>query len=381
MFLLLTRILLWVLIGFILWNVLTVLISDKFLGTFGRILVLVFIVWSFLDPTNPLVSVVGQLLIFPLKPLGAALVLLIGAGALRGYGKSKNAVQNQLTAAFLILLLSSVPIISFWLAQQMEAGAIQVEQTLQRVCRDQCPADFVPGEREPAGAIVVLGQPPRSSVPYLTQVQTADTSDRLIYASQLYRDQGNNPFIIVSTDVRRNEPPRPIASPTPGSPVDIPPAIAPATTSANETGIRTLLSNLGVPGDRIFVEPSGPDLYSSAVAINRRLRDLGVTRVFVVSSVLTSRRAALTFDQLGIEATPRFADSFTRQPTPLPRIVDQSQEGACRNVTFQICNLQQLRFIDFIPNADALSLTTRVWEEFLMSIYYFLRGWLSPLGI
>lgn len=394
MFLLLTRILLWLLIAFILWNVFTALVPKTFLGTFGRAFLLILLIWAFLDPNNPFIGLIGQILLFPLKPLGMSLILLMGAGAAWGYGKNAadpkksfyNA-QNQLTAAFLILLLSSVPIVAFWLAQQAELGANDLAERLQRVCQEQvCPATgTTPGTVPPPGAIVVLGQSPRGSVPYLTQAQTADTSDRLINAAQLYRDAGNNPYVIVSTDVTPTQVNRTTTTTvtpteTPGSTTTTTTTTTtPATTSADEPGIRALLTSLGVPGDRVFVEPSAPDIYNTARNVKRRLDDLNVNRIFVVAPVLTSRRAALSFNQLGVEASPRSADTFIRTLTPFPVIQDPRQDGGCTVATIRICNLSQLRFIDFIPSADALALTTRVWEEFLLSIYYFLRGWLSPL--
>lgn len=419
MFLLLTRILLWVLIAFILWNLFS-LISGAF-GKIGRVLILILLAWAFFDPANPAIGLIGQILLFPLKPLGLTLVLLVGAGAMWGYGKTKTATR-QLTIAFVVLLLSSVPIVGYWMAQQSELGAIDLERRLQRVCEQQCPAGIQPGSAEPPQAIIVMGQGPRGSVPYLTQAQTADTSDRLIYAAQLYRSSGSNPFVIISTDASptarvvipsptetaggtavtpggTTEPasggtaaarlraralnttpggdttPGTVAgiSPEPASPIPLP------NTTADESGVRTLLTELGVPSDRIYIEPSASDVYNSAVSVKRRLDDLQVRRVVVVAPVLTSRRVALSFNQLGIQATPRAADTYIRQLTPFPTVVNTTPEGTCSNVTLRICNLNQLRFVDFIPNPDALALTSKVWEEFLLSVYYFLRGWLSPL--
>jgi uncharacterized SAM-binding protein YcdF (DUF218 family) len=414
-----------VLIAFILWNLFS-LISGAF-GKIGRVLILILLAWAFFDPANPAIGLIGQILLFPLKPLGLSLVLLVGAGGMWGHGKAKNAAR-QLTIAFLVLLLSSVPIVAYWMAQQSELGAIDLERRLQRVCEQQCPAGIQPGSAQPPQAIIVMGQGPRGSVPYLTQAQTADTSDRLIYAAQLYKSSGSNPFVIISTDASptaRAVIPTPTeaaggsvstatpgtttapvsggtaaerlraralnAAPggdtTPGTVAGTPSATSPEpstpiplpNTTADESGVRALLTELGVPGDRIYVEPSASDVYNSAVSVKRRLDDLQVRRVVVVAPVLTSRRVALSFNQLGIEATPRSADTYIRQLTPFPTVVSTTPEGTCSNVTLRICNLNQLRFVDFIPNPDALALTSKVWEEFLLSIYYFLRGWLSPL--
>jgi uncharacterized SAM-binding protein YcdF (DUF218 family) len=118
---------------------------------------------------------------------------------------------------------------------------------------------------------------------------------------------------------------------------------------------------MGVPRDRIVVEPRGADLRSSAIEIRRILgtRGLGGTRVIVVTSALNSRRARLTFSDVGINVVARPTDFYTSQP----------------NTGF---NLRFTGVDAFIPSVESLNVSTRIVNEFLASIYYYLRGWLAP---
>jgi uncharacterized SAM-binding protein YcdF (DUF218 family) len=131
--------------------------------------------------------------------------------------------------------------------------------------------------------------------------------------------------------------------------------------TAEANDIATLLTQLGVPRDRIVIDPVSQDLRTSAIETRRILgsRGLGGTRVMVVTSAINSRRARLTFSEVGINTVSRPTDFFATQPgaTPFPRIGVQS----------------------FIPSVESLSITTRIVDEFFTSIYYYLRGWLAPV--
>ncbi|NEQ28536.1 MAG: YdcF family protein, partial [Microcoleus sp. SIO2G3] len=127
--------------------------------------------------------------------------------------------------------------------------------------------------------------------------------------------------------------------------------------------IRSTLADRGVPAERVLVDTSGPNIRGSAVGVDQLLRDRGFQSgddIIVVSSALNIRRATSSFAQLGVDAVPRPTDRFGFQIQPNDRL---------------------LLLQDLIPNVDALALTTRVFEEYLSSIYYFLRGWLvNPTG-
>lgn len=319
MFLLLTQVLLWLLLTVILYNLLLKVIPRAYLTLIGGLFLFAIIVLAFFFPNERLVSTAWSVLSFPLKPVGATIVLL--AVALNQGLKKRNLV----VAALLILLISSTPFLSTLLARGLEVGEVAARP-------------------QTAGAIVLLGRgTTRPNLPPRTQVQLTDTGDRILQSAQLYREQvnlGSQPIVIVSAGPRAD---------FQGS----------QTAEAND--IATLLTQLGVPRDRIVIDPVSQDLRTSAIETRRILgsRGLGGTRVMVVTSAINSRRARLTFSEVGINTVSRPTDFFATQAgaTPFPRIGVQS----------------------FIPSVESLSITTRIVDEFFTSIYYYLRGWLAPV--
>jgi uncharacterized SAM-binding protein YcdF (DUF218 family) len=322
MFLLLTQILLWVLITVVLYQLLLKVIPKPYLTVLGALFLFAIIVMAFFFPNDRLVSSAWRILSFPLKPVGASIVLL--SLALRqGVDKAKN----YISAALLILLVSSTPFFSNLLAQTTELGVARTVAAPQA-----------------AGAIVVLGQgTTQANLPPRTQIQLTDTGDRILYAAQLYRQQvglGSNPLVIVSAGPRQE---------LQGGPTQ---------NEAND--IATLLAQMGVPRNRIVIDPRGADLRTSAVSVSSILRrqGLGNTRTILVTSGINSRRASQTFGRAGINVVSRPTDFVVVQPGATPRL--------------------RLRVDSFIPSVEALTVTTRVFEEFLGSLYYSLRGWLAP---
>ncbi len=325
MFQLLTLVLFWLLLTVILYNLLLKVIPRTYLTLLGGLFLFAIIVLAFFFPNEPLVSTAWRILSFPLKPVGAT-ILLLAVALNQGLKK-----RNQVVAALVILLISSTPFFSNLIAQGLELGE----------------ARTIPAAQT-AGAIVVLGRgTTQANLPPRTQIQLTDTGDRILYAAQLYRQQrdlGSLPLVIVSAGPRSE--------------------LQGNRTQTNEANdIAALLTQLGVPRDRIVVEPRSQDLRSSAIEVNRilRSRGLGGTRVIVVTSALNSRRARLAFGDVGVNVISRPTDFYTSQS----------------NGTL---NLRNLAVDAFIPSVEALNVTTRIVNEFLASLYYYLRGWLSPMN-
>jgi uncharacterized SAM-binding protein YcdF (DUF218 family) len=336
MFELLTRILLWVLIFTILWYVFVQFIPRLYLTWLGGLLVAAFIILSFFDPTDRTVSVVWNLLSLPLQPLGLTIVLLLSS--LRG-GVNK-AVGNVVLAALLVLVISSMPIVAYWLTNQTEQSVVNTISGL----GDR------PADPSLVSAIVVLGDPINPSNPsYRSTLGSAEAelstgmTARLLQAADLYQeqaDQGNSPLVIVSTG------PQPSKD-----------------NIENTRAAREVLESQGVPSDRFLAESQGANVRGSALEVDELLRDRGFNdndSIVLVASAVNIRRATSTFTQLGFDVIPRPTDLYGFQLQPEGRL---------------------LVLADLVPNVDALALTTRVVEEYLTSIYYFLRGWLvSPLA-
>lgn len=332
MFLLLSQILLWLVITVILYQLLLKVIPRAYLTLLGGFILFAIIVLAFFFPNERLVSAAWSVLSFPLKPLGATILLL--AVYLNQGRKNKNLI----VAALMIVLISSTPFLSNLLARSLELGEIN---------RARTGAVTAPAT-QPVGAIILLGRgTTKANLPYRTQIQLTDTGDRILYTAQLYRqqvNQGSSPIVVVSAGPR-----------------DELEGNRDQTVEAND--IATLLTQLGVPRDRIVLETRSQDLHTSAVEVANTLRTRGLQRntpVILVTSGINSRRARLTFSDVGLTVIPRPTNFVAFQSGALPRL--------------------RLRVESFLPSVESLTVTTRIVEEFFTTIYYSLRGWLAPIS-
>jgi uncharacterized SAM-binding protein YcdF (DUF218 family) len=126
--------------------------------------------------------------------------------------------------------------------------------------------------------------------------------------------------------------------------------------------IETLLANnMGVPRSSIVIDDNGRNIRTSAEEVRKILDSRGLGRkVILVTSAMQMRRASLTFAHMGMQVIPKATDFYTFQSTA---------RGTSR---------LRLDAGDFLPSAEALLTTTRVFEEYYGSFYYYLRGWQAP---
>lgn len=125
MFLLLSRVLLWLLIGTIVYS-----LFQRFYpsGTFGgRLIVVIFLLvlaLSFINPNEPAVASLWRVVSFPLKPLGASmLMMMFAAQRLKGGGIEKPG-GYMLGWALTILLLASTPAVAYFLVRSPVATMV-----------------------------------------------------------------------------------------------------------------------------------------------------------------------------------------------------------------------------------------------------------------
>jgi uncharacterized SAM-binding protein YcdF (DUF218 family) len=341
MFELITQIIILVALFFFIRNVVLPFIPRAYFTWLGIIVLVAILIYALLDPGNRTIGIIWAILSFPLRPLGLVLILL--AGSLRaGYRKGADGVL--VLWATMILLIACLPLTAYLLTAQTEQRSV--------ISAIENRGDDIEELRD-VQAIVVLGEGTAPTNPtYRITTQISNTTDgvatsllaRLFYTSGLFNEQvsiGNNPNIIVS------------AGPQPELyREDVP-------TARDLTGF---LVDLGVPQDVILLESEGVDARTSAVAVRQILDSLnGTSKVILVAPALSIRRATSAFENLGINVIPRPTDFY----------VFQLQRGP---------NLAILT--DLIPSAEALVVTSRVVDEYLATIYYFLRGWLvDPLGL
>ncbi|VXD19974.1 YdcF family protein [Planktothrix paucivesiculata] len=327
MFVILTRVLFLLLVAAIIFKAWEIL-GDKNNGLFNRLLFVLFlilIVVAFISPDSQVGAVVLGILSILFRPLGLSILLLLIASIFIKNGKIDKPGPSLILVALLILIVSSTPVFANWLAQQVERVALKTVQT-----------DLCCGER--AGAIVLLGQgTTEPKLSYRKQIQLTDTGDRIPYAAQLFR-QDRGPFIIVSAGPRHE-----LVNPL---------------IEAND--VKQLLVYMGIPSDRIVLETHGGTTHNNAVEIYRIMQNhrLGRT-IILVTSALEMRRASLAFTRVGFKVIPA--------PTNFYTFVHQKKY------------LRHITGADFAPSAEALLLTTRVINEYFLTFYYFIRGWLAPM--
>jgi len=116
MFLLLSRVLLWLLIGTIVYSLFQRFYpSGTFVGRLVLVIVLIVIALSFINPNEPVVASLWRMISFPLKPLGASVLLMIfAAQRIKGGGIDKPG-GYLVGWALTILLLASTPAVAYFL--------------------------------------------------------------------------------------------------------------------------------------------------------------------------------------------------------------------------------------------------------------------------
>ncbi|WP_323352745.1 YdcF family protein [Leptolyngbya sp. CCNP1308] len=360
---LLTRLLLWLGIGYFLWWVLKKFIPANFLTWFGGAMILALIAGAFLFPEDSTIGVFWQFLVFPLTPLGAAITLL----ALSLSNGMKKVNGRMVTVALLILFFASMPLIARALVNHSEQSVQRAYASQQRLCSDICPAiDQVPVDR--AVSIVVIGENAdayRQTNALSSRIDADNPLDpvlvaRLNSAANVYsRISLARPYVTVT------------AGPRFGSGEEQEPL---------RQAIRQQLVGRGVPSEGIRVEATGTDIRNTVVDQKNFLIEQGLfteparvgrfdtartnrdaNRVVLVAPALTMRRAALAFENEGIQVVAAPTELYT---------------------TLNLENRDTLASLaDLAPNVNALVLTTRYWGELLSAVYYYLRGWLPPFSM
>ncbi len=394
-FVLLTQVLLWVVVGLFTWYVLLRALPKAFLGGLVILLLLGVSAITFYRgaPADGLFGDIWQVIAVPFSPLGLILIflLIVLTELLRG-GISKTGL-TLLRVAIPLLLILSIPAVSYFLAQRSEAQALQITRA--------APAESLGGGRR---VIVVLGQgttrlqlkprtqpapaptpaqntqapvipppDPLSEAAYniLTQqpIQLTEEGDRLIYAARLYQEEaarGTNPLMIVSAGSREGRDRKDGDT---------------RENTAESRDIVTFLQTQGVPAGNILEDNNSPTVHDSAVNVRELLRVQRVgfgNQLFLVTSAIEMSRAALTFNREFNSQGSETVVTIISRPTDfytLPQRDSLRQRTQGRDLIER-----GFRLGDLLPNTQAFALSSRVVNEYITSIYYFLRGWIRPVS-
>jgi len=116
--------------------------------------------------------------------------------------------------------------------------------------------------------------------------------------------------------------------------------------------LRDLLVRAGVPGDQILLESASRTTHEQAINVAPMLKAHQWARVALVTPPVQMRRALAVFEAAGVHPIPavapyRLDDSVKGRPAPR-----------------------------WLPNAQALNVSSRATYDYLAWVYYWVRGWL-----
>lgn len=331
----LTRILLWLLLGLLVWYVLRRLISPAFYNALGFVVLALFLVLAFLNPTDNTVSDIWSILSLPLTPLG---VVLLGLALTVPRKDFRVLATSPIAWVLVFLYIASMPFVAYYLSQRVEQYAALLNCQTRTFLSDQSAASV-------EGITLLAQNTTRPNLAPRTQVEMTESGDRLRLAAELYSQYrarvialaGERPDLQGGNPQQRSETP----------------------------DVVELLVQFGVPRDEIISDDRSESLRESTLTTRRLLQNRPELQgnLILVTSALNMNRARLAFES---------ALSQFREVRILPLATDfhttLAGSGPRRRIIIQ----------DVLPSAEALMITTQIIQEYFGSLYYFLRGWLGP---
>jgi uncharacterized SAM-binding protein YcdF (DUF218 family) len=185
-----------------------------------------------------------------------------------------------------------------------------------------------PGSQEMphADAIVVLAGVTGKAYPPQPVVHLGPGSDRLVYATELYK-KGDAPLVAFSGD--RNE----------------------------SAEMAEVMEMMGVPRESMLEEDTHlQNTFGAALNMKQALLSHNVHTVLLVTSAIRMPRAMAVFERLGFRAIPAPTDFITRISSGSPDIVELAGE--------------------VLPNMGNLSVSTAALHELWGLLGYRLAGWI-----
>ena len=250
--------------------------------------------------------------ILPLLVLPIGLVIELSLIALLFVIKGwKKTSAVFLVSAMLVLWVASMPIVAHSLLGKLEQDYPAVMMT--EISASKC--------------IVLLGGTVEPVMPPRVDVDMLEAIDRVRKAAQLFR-VGRGEVIIVSGG---NQPWSPYAEPEAES-------------------MKTLLLEWGVPASAIVLEVASRNTRENAVNSVDLINNLACGTPLLVTSAAHMKRSVAVFENLGINVFPVSADvRVIKNPNLTP--------------------------FDFLPDAEALKMTTDAIHEWVGQWFYRLQGW------
>ena len=326
MFLLLTRILLWLAVIGGIGYLVAQIVPKPYVTYVGYTLAALLLVLTFFEPTDGAAIAAWQMFAIPFKPFGLLTILLLNS--LRGNLATPDG-RKPLNIIISLMLLCSLSYFPRVFCQTIvERDAYELQRTA---------INDPPGIPE---AIVLLGWQTTEPNRLAGRVdQLSKNGDLVMHTANLYL-QGQAPRVIISAGPRFDH-------------------VGKGKPPIEAYAISRLLQRLGVPESDIIIDKQGMDVRSSARNVAKLMDSFGLPKdIVLVSTAVSAYRAMQAFYEFDMVVTPRPAGYRTDQP---------SAGG------FPFPNGREL-----LPTIEGMEFTTALTDEFLSSIYYFLRGWLSP---
>lgn|GEM_PF-486098 len=186
MFVLLSRVLLLLLLGAILVSLFQRFYpSGTFVGRLFLVILVIIVILSFINPNEPAVASLWRVVSFPLKPLGASILLLIFASQrIKGGGIDKPG-GYLVGWALTILLLASTPAVAFLITRSPVASLSSPSEVLVAWTPHTTPSnmlnvvdDSILPSRNLDQAMITFNSPGTRVAPYLLQTPTNISSRR-----------------------------------------------------------------------------------------------------------------------------------------------------------------------------------------------------------
>jgi len=196
------------------------------------------------------------------------------------------------------------------------------------------PLDNIPK----ADAIVVLGGGTDAPDFPRPMVDVTAAGDRILYGGLLYKEE-KAPLILLSggniswMETKGNTPAEQMAQ---------------------------ILSLMEIPKDAILLQTRSQNTYEDALYSSQMLKEMGLTRILLVTSALHMPRSVGLFEKQGIEVIP----------APTDYRVTQSAWENLKNPSFESF------LVNLFPNVSNATVLTNALKEYFGMIVYRMRGWL-----
>jgi uncharacterized SAM-binding protein YcdF (DUF218 family) len=250
--------------------------------------------------------------ILPLMVLPVGIVLeLLVIALLLMWWGKRKLASASLLVALVVLWVSSTPIV---------AGNLlgKLEQQYPAIALQDIPS---------SGCIVLLGGSVQPVAPPRVDIDLSAAADRVYKAARLYREGKGN--MIIAAGGKQ-----------PWSVFE----------QSEAEAMQILLLDFGVPQAAILLESTSRNTRENALNTKGLMEEIGCDKALLVTSASHMKRSVTTFERAGVEVYPVSTD-------------------------VRVIHTPGFNLLDYLPDADALQMTTHAMREWIGQMVYQLRGW------